>query len=216
MILNLIHSKPDALIFDMDGTLWDAVETYTLAWNQFFAKNNISKALKKEDLDALMGLEESAFLENVLPEFSSAKRAAVYKEVIQIQYDMIDKIGGTIYEGVVEQMPALAKKYKLFIVSNCPEHTIKHFMRFAKIENLISDSLSHGQNYRSKHENISELITKNQLKNAVYIGDTDSDLRQSKLSGIPFIFMSYGFGNSEEYEKSFDSFNEFATYFLND
>ena len=212
---NTVHRKPDALIFDMDGTLWDAVETYTLAWNQFFDRNDIPKALKKTDLDALMGLEESVFLQKVLPEFSAEKRSALYEEVIQIQYDLIDNIGGSIYEGVLEQMPALALKYKLFIVSNCPEFTIKHFMRFAKIEALISDSIAHGQNYRPKHKNISELIARHKLKSAVYIGDTDSDFRQSKLSGIPFVFMSYGFGNSEEYANRFDSFNEFATYFLN-
>jgi len=28
--------KPDSLIFDMDGTLWDAVDTYAASWNLVF------------------------------------------------------------------------------------------------------------------------------------------------------------------------------------
>jgi len=199
----------------MDGTLWDAVETYTLAWNQFFAKNDVKKVLKKTDLDALMGLEESAFLEKVLPEFSAENRTVLYEEVIQIQYELIDKIGGIIYEGVLEQLPALANKYSLFIVSNCPEHTIKHFMKFAQIEHLITNSLSHGQNYKSKHENISSLVGTYDLKSPVYIGDTKGDMEQSNKANVPFIFMSYGFGSCDTFDKCFSSFGAFARYFLN-
>ena len=212
---NKVHSKSDALIFDMDGTLWDAVETYTLAWNQFFTKNGIKKVLKKTDLDALMGLEESIFLKKVLPEFSADKRSILYEEVIQIQYELIDKVGGIIYDGVLEHLPALAKKYSLFIVSNCPRDTIKHFMKFAQIEHLITNSLSHGENYKPKHENISSLIDAYDLKNPVYIGDTMGDMEQSLKANVAFVFMSYGFGSCDTFDKSFSSFEAFALYYLN-
>jgi phosphoglycolate phosphatase len=72
---------PDSLIFDMDGTLWDAVETYTLAWNFYFNRHQIDKQLKKIELDALMGLEESKFLEKVLPDFTPKERSIEYQEV---------------------------------------------------------------------------------------------------------------------------------------
>ena len=29
-------SRTDGLIFDMDGTLWDAVDTYARIWNEVF------------------------------------------------------------------------------------------------------------------------------------------------------------------------------------
>jgi phosphoglycolate phosphatase len=38
---------------------------------------------------------------------------------------------------------------------------------------------------------------------------------QSRKAGIPFIFMSYGFGHCERADTTFDSFEEFANYFLN-
>jgi len=199
----------------MDGTLWDAVETYTLAWNQFFAKNDIRKVLKKSDLDALMGLEESTFLQKVLPEFSAEKRSDHYQEVIQLQYELIDKIGGDIYPGVEEYLEKLSAQYELFIVSNCPKDTIKHFMKFAHIEHLITNSLSHGQNYKPKHENILSLLHTYDLKNPVYVGDTNGDMEQSLKANVPFIFMSYGFGSCDAFDKSFSSFEAFALYYLN-
>jgi phosphoglycolate phosphatase len=208
-------TNPDALLFDMDGTLWDAVNTYTLAWNKYFENHGLGKRLTKNDLDTLMGLEEGAFLDIVLPEFSKNERAQRYKEVVQLQYDLIDDIGGEIYPGVAHFLPLLHKKYKLFIVSNCPEFTIKHFMKFARIDALITDSFSHGQNYKAKHENISSLISTYQLKRPLYIGDTNSDMIQSKKAGIPFVFMNYGFGQCTSFDQSFDSFEDFAKYYLN-
>lgn len=36
---------PKALIFDLDGTLWDTVAPLTLIWNQVFQKNNTGKVI---------------------------------------------------------------------------------------------------------------------------------------------------------------------------
>ena len=210
------HTRPDALIFDMDGTLWDAVETYTLAWNAYFKKHGLSNFLTKSDLDALMGMEEEKFLEKVLPDYTPEDRKSCYKEVIQLQYDMIDQIGGHIYSGVQKYLPLLHKKYPLFIVSNCPKDTIHHFMKFAGIEHLITSSLSHGQNYKPKHENISSLVADYNLKNPRYIGDTQGDMIQSEKAKVPFLFMTYGFGTCDTFEKSFDDFESFALYYLNE
>lgn len=209
------HTGIDALIFDMDGTLWDAVETYTLAWNKYFKRHGLNRLLTKSDLDGLMGLEEDKFLEIVLPQHSYDDRKICYEEVIQLQYDLIDEIGGLLYPGVQNYLEKLHKKFRLFIVSNCPTYTILHFMKFANIEHLITSSLSHGQNYRPKHENITSLVNEYDLKRAIYIGDTHGDMIQSKKANLPYVFMTYGFGSCDTFEKSFDSFEAFALHYLN-
>ncbi len=210
------NRAPDALIFDMDGTLWDAVETYTLAWNIYFKKIKFNKQLIKKDLDNLMGLEEHKFLEIVLRDFPVEERGHRYEEVVQIQYDLIDHQGGNIYDGVLKFLPMLNEKFKLFIVSNCPKYTIHHFMNFAKVNPYILDSISHGQNFKAKYENINTLIKKYDLKRPVYIGDTHSDMLQSRKAGIPFICMSYGFGNCDRADMTFASFEEFAIHYLSE
>ncbi|MCG8309619.1 MAG: HAD hydrolase-like protein [Cytophagales bacterium] len=209
-----LFQQPDALIFDMDGTLWDGVETYAQGFNDFFKKEQIDRQLTKDDLKHLMGLEEDEFLEAALPEFSKTERKIAYKEIIDFQYKRIESDGGVLYDGVKKGLPQLSEKYKLFIVSNCPRYTIDYFVKWAKIENIITESLAHGKNYKPKHQNIRFLIKKYGLKNPYYIGDTDSDRKQSHLVPLTFVFVDYGFGTTGKYHLRFSTFVELTDYFM--
>ena len=49
---------PDSLIFDMDGTLWDALDTYIRVWNAYLEKNALDIAISRSEMKSWMGLEE--------------------------------------------------------------------------------------------------------------------------------------------------------------
>lgn len=204
----------DALIFDMDGTLWDGVETYAQGFNDFFKSKKINRKLTNDDIKGYMGLEEDKFLEATIPEFSYNGRKDADKQIIDFQYKRIELEGGILYDGVKQGLSKLSEKYKLFIVSNCPEFTIVYFIKWAKIENIITDSLAHGKNYKPKHQNIQFLMEKYRLKNSYYVGDTDSDSKQSNLVPLPFAFVDYGFGTTKNYSLKFSSFTQLTDYFL--
>lgn len=208
-------NKPDAIFFDLDGTLWDGVDAYINGFNDYFLHNKIEQSLTRNDLTKYLGVEEKQFLAAIFPRMNPEERNKAYMEVVDFIYLRIQREGGKLYEGVISGLTELARFYPLFIVSNCAEFTIKHFVEWADISNLITDSMAHGANYKSKHENIAILMNKHGIKCPVYVGDTESDGEQCMLLDIPFVYVTYGFGEAKNYNYKFNSFNEFKTFFLN-
>lgn len=206
--------KPDAIFFDLDGTLWDGVDAYVNGFNDYFLHNKIQRSLTRSDLTAYLGVEERKFLVAVFPDMNPEDRTRAYKEVVDFIYIRIKNDGGKLYAGVISGLIELAKYYKLFIVSNCAEFTIKYFMEWANISKLFTDSMAHGVNHKPKHKNVTTLIEKHGIKQAVYVGDTASDGEQCKVLDIPFVYVTYGFGEAKNFDYKFDSFKELETFFL--
>src|SRR5665213_2985352 len=120
--------KPDSLIFDMDGTLWDAVDTYTESWNLVLKKLNIDRVMAREELLQRIGWDGDKVMQAVLPEFENEKRLEIYNEVNSLRRRLLPQNGGELYDGVLEGLKQLAAKYKLFILSNCAQGIIRIFI----------------------------------------------------------------------------------------
>ena len=206
--------KPDSLIFDMDGTLWDAVDTYAESWNLIFKELGIDRTIKREQLAKMVGWEGKKVISTLMPDFDDEKRQEIYNLVNEKRRGMIPEYGGILYDGVKEGLQQLAAKYPLFILSNCAKGIIRLFIDWAGIDEHITDELAYGINFMPKQHNIKLLMEKHQLKNPVYIGDTAGDGEESRKAGIPFVFMTYGFGETEDYDLKFDDFESFTAYFM--
>lgn len=207
-------NKPDSLIFDMDGTLWDAVDTYVASWNAGLEKEKVDLVITAQDLGFMMGWEKRKVLDRMLPGYSFDEQERIFESINVFRSKLISEMGGKLYDGVIEGLNLLSKEYKLFIVSNCPENLIQQFMQFCEISHLITDEMAHGVNSQPKNYNIKLLIEKHGLKNPVYIGDTQTDSEESRLAQLPFVFLSYGFGKTDDYDLKFDDFGSFTNYFL--
>ncbi|SEM58943.1 phosphoglycolate phosphatase [Mucilaginibacter gossypiicola] len=206
--------KPDSLIFDMDGTLWDAVDTYAQSWNLIFQKLDIQRIIKRDELLHVIGMDGKKLTRVLLPEFDEAKGMEIYNAVNQIRREILPTSGGMMYNGVTEGLKQLANKYKLFVLSNCAVGIIPLFLTWAGINEVITDSFAYGTNQMPKSHNMHLLMDKHNLKSPVYIGDTNGDAEQTRIAGIPFAFVSYGFGNTDDYDVKFDDFESLTQYYL--
>ena len=204
----------DAIIFDMDGTLWDATDSYVKCWNIAAKRLGYPTEVDRKMLESVMGWEEKKAYEFLFPGIGEEKITSLAAMVSNVQDELLPQLGGKIYEGVKEGLKRLSTAYKLFVLSNCPKHTIKQFMNFAGIDNLITGSISFGENRVAKSENIRLLINRYHLKNVVYVGDTNSDRVQCENAGVPFVYVSYGFDKVDKFYKSFDHFATLTDYFL--
>jgi len=208
-------SEIDSLIFDLDGTLWDATDSYIAAWNAAILKFGLPRTISRSDLESRMGLEAKIVYEHIFPAQTSTEQKQIARLVSQMQDKLLPEMGGKLYPGVKEGLMALSRQYKLFIVSNCPENTVADFINWTGIKSIICDYETHGRTHKSKADNIRLIMERNNLQNPVYIGDTFSDLKASKAAGIPFCYVSYGFEQNVESELTFSSFADLTAYFLN-
>jgi phosphoglycolate phosphatase len=115
------------------------------------------------------------------------------------------------YPGVKETMAQLAKKHRLFIVSNSqcgyPELCIEKL----GLGDYISGHLCFGDTGTEKGETIRRLMQQHNIQSAVYIGDTQGDCDAAAHAGIPFIFATYGFGQPDCWIAKIDRFEDLLT-----
>ncbi len=207
--------KPDSLIFDLDGTLWDALDTYLASWNEGVKAENLNRVFTRQDLHYVMGWERSAVLDHMFPGVSKERQEEIYQTINDYRIKLMPEMGGVLYEGVKSGLIKLSERYSIFIVSNCPKNLIVEFMKWADIEHYITDEMAHGVNSMPKHHNIKLLIDKHNLQRPVYIGDTRGDSIETRKAGLPFVLLTYGFGNSDDYDLKFDDFKSLTNHFSN-
>lgn len=113
-----------------------------------------------------------------------------------------------LFHDVVETIQKLAETYRVFIVSNCQSGYIELFMRKAGIEPYIQDWECVGDTGKDKGENILLLMERNQITDAVYVGDTQGDYEATQKAKVPFIFAKYGFGQAKGCERAISGIKE--------
>lgn len=96
----------------------------------------------------------------------------------------------------------------MYIVSNCIEGYIESFLNSSNLTDYFKDYESNGRTKLSKGENIKLIIERNNIKKAIYVGDTISDKEAADYAKIPFVYASYGFGNVEQYDYKIDEIND--------
>lgn len=206
--------QPDSLIFDMDGTLWDATDSYVLAWNEGLKLINRTERVDKPLLNSVMGWERNKVFQKIFPTLDESTYDEIYQTINIVQDKIMTQNGGVFYPNVLDGLKILSKKYKIFVLSNCPANTIKQMIAFGQLEKYITDEIAHGFNHKAKHFNMNLLIEKHHLKAPIYVGDTNSDSLQCQIAKIPFALVTYGFGTSYTYNYKFESFKDLTTYFL--
>lgn len=210
----LDNSKPDSLIFDMDGTLWDNVDTYANVWTLAFSRTGYNRVIKREDILNLMGRDVYVMLQTLLPDAPQDEHERVFRAVGEAYDTLVHDMTPRIYDGVMNGLEKLSKHYKLFLLSNCEKNGLVKFMNHTRSRHLFVDYMEHGMNHCPKHKNMQLLVERYQLQRPLYIGDTASDNYESDLAGIPFVWVTYGFGTATNYISKFDSFDELTSHYL--
>ena len=200
----------ESLIFDIDGTLWDSRALVAEGYNIQLEREGLGHlATNAAVLKTLFGktmtdIADALFEEVPVPERYGLMERCMATQNIHLQEDPCN----IAYPGVKETLAELAKKYRLFIVSNSNCGYPELCMGKMGVTDLFSGHMCFGDTGAHKGVTIRMLMEKHGITSACYIGDTQGDKEATGMAGLPFVFCTYGFGKVDSCWKSIDKFEE--------
>ena len=210
-----MKQKFDAIIFDVDGTLWDSTDVAASAYNEIFVREKLPYHVDADDLKKLFGKPMDEIFSIICPGCEAAYLKTLADDCMAVENAELEKGCCDYYPGVHETIEALSKEMPVFIVSNCQKGYIEIMLQRRHMEPFIKDFLCFGDTGTSKGQTILTLMKKHGLTHPVYVGDTAGDEEACHEAGIPAIYCAYGFGIMEKPYAKINSIAELKEMFLN-
>lgn len=198
-----------AVVFDLDGTLWNSVDSVCDIWNRVLEKHReITARVTQEIVEKFMGKTMAEIGESLLPGMSAEARKRITDEFGEEEVTYLEENGAVLYDDMKETIASLCGVYDLYIVSNCQDGYVQAFLHAHHMGTYFKDIEMSGRTGMDKGKNIRILMERNHIGQAVYVGDTVGDEKAAREAGIPFIYAAYGFGEAENPDAAVDSIRE--------
>ena len=185
------------LIFDMDGTLWDARKEVAACWSVVTRKHGL-KEITFEDMTKTMGLSMEGIADALFPNLSKKERIFLLYECTDYENEYLKIHTPRLYPFLEKNLRILKERgFFLSILSNAQKGYIEAFFAGTGLSDLFIDHLCWGDNGFPKSKNMLLLKERNHFDDIFYIGDTRMDEIESDKAGAKFIYASYGFGEAK-------------------
>lgn len=184
------------IIFDMDGTLWDSAQNVAKSWKSVIEESGLlKKEIQTADIKSVMGKTMDVAADLLFGELPKKERMELLDQCCRLENEYLREHGGILYDGVRKTFGSLRERgYHVSIVSNCQTGYIEAFLDHYKLWDAIDDKQCYGDNLLPKGDNIRIVVERNQLEQAVYVGDIQGDYEASCEAGVAFVHAAYGFG----------------------
>lgn len=206
-------SRPDALIFDLDGTLWDAAAPTASGWNQALEELGAKTRVTVEGIRSVAGTPFLGCVEILVPELCPPTDEVLHALDTR-EREAILESGGTLFGGVETGLRDLAVMYSLYLVSNCQDWYYRLFIEESGVGECFAGGDCNGMSGLPKAEMLRRLAESNGLTDAIYVGDTQGDCDSAHAAGMRFAFARYGFGSVAEPFLEFQDFTALCKHLL--
>lgn len=196
--MDMHKSAVSTVVFDLDGTLLDTLDDLADSVNYALGKYNMPLKTR-EQVCSYVGNGIKVLISKSVPENTGDEDKNCITEIFTARYRENCRNKTKPYDGVIDVMKKLKSDgYKMAIVSNKYDLAVKELAKyyFGDIDLVaMGENESAGIAKKPAPEMVfaalKELGTK--AENAVYIGDSDVDIKTAENSGLPCISVTWGF-----------------------
>lgn len=193
--------KYKTLIFDLDGTLLNTLDDLALSVNYAMRECGFCERTLDE-VRRFIGNGVEVLIHRAVPTTATEEEYKNALEIFKAYYKKNSRKNTTPYPGVIDLLAQLkGDGYNLAIVSNKVDFAVKD-LRDEFFMGLIDVAIGDSDATRTKPEPdmvykaVEELGV--DIKECIYIGDTDVDIETAKNSGMDCISVSWGFRTKSE------------------
>lgn len=199
-----------AILFDLDGTLWDTTLEVEKIWSQVLTRYNFK--IPKSKIKKIMGLTKNEIIKELFPNHNQLG----YEFITECQKEenrYLIQNGGHIYKNAIYTIKKIIDKYDLYIVSNCQTGYIETFLTYYNLYDYFKDFECSGNTNENKSYNIKKVLERNELEktNAIYVGDTQNDCIAAQNNDLKFVWAQYGFGDCNKYDYKINDIKELCS-----
>ncbi len=199
-------TSPQAIIFDMDGTLFETDTLLVGVHERIFQTLRDEQLYMKptppvEKLLGCLGMLLQDIWKQVMPDSTLAARERADELMLQYELEGLEAGEGSLYPHVESTLRKLHERgIKLFVASNGLEHYVKGVARHKGIAPLFDGLYSAGEYETvSKVDLVNRLLKDHKLESAWMVGDRSSDVEAGKENGLTVIGCAYAvYGRKEE------------------
>ena len=213
-----------AVLFDMDGTVLDTLADLTNAVNHVLAEYRMPGITERQAASCL-GNGARWLLSRAAPAGTDRALLEEMLRVYQPWYDSHCAILTAPYPGILELMKALkAAGVKLAVISNKQDSAVKR-LAGQHFSGLLETAVGESARVRRKPNPDAVLAALEEMgvekAKAVYVGDTEVDLKTAENAGIACAAVGWGFRSEEQLraagaERVFHSARELQGWLLED
>ncbi len=178
------------ILFDLDGTLIESLSDLVTAVNKTMVHYGYPEKTRDE-VRMAVGSGAWRLIADLLPETNEEpvdQVLATYKEY----YAGCCQEQTKPYEGILEALEQLGKKYKLAIVSNKPDPAVKTLCK-----DYFGDVYALGEAPDCPRKPAPDMLYKAMadigVDACVYVGDSDVDVLTAKNAGMPCLSVLWGY-----------------------
>lgn len=197
-----------AIFFDLDGTLWDALNQITISWNLTMEKFHYPYRFSLEDVKSIMGLTPEETCQLLFKDKSLKEGLDIFHLLVKEEINYLSKHPGTIYENEDQVLSVLSAKYDLYVISNSDKGYIENYLSTCNKEKYFKGHICAGDLGLPKWKNILYVKKKEKIDEVIYVGDTLKDKIESERAHVKFIHAAYGFGKIDDDQVKINNLRE--------